>query len=284
MKLIGTAICGNETQEVIQRAINNFKKICDKIYILDNYGNCSFIKDNKVIVINKKYEQFSFGQARQDCLDYIEKNEPQCYCISYDIDDCLPDNFQLPELTKDCYSIKYKTSSSTSHIHYRIFKSHIGIKWSDCGVHEFLVFDRSIHSVEDLSCEVLHAPLSSKNKNPSRNYDILKREQNTLRQTFYMAQELCDLGRYQEGCIYYQHYINRCKYESHWFEELMCSYWKLARYTIDKNEALKIVEEGLSLFPNCGELYFEKAYREGTKPIMIQWHEHLFGERDKYAI
>jgi glycosyltransferase involved in cell wall biosynthesis len=286
--ITGLLIVKNE-QDVLQRCIDHWSTVCDRFFILDTGSH------NRDYLYNLRsskpfnyycttYDKFHFDVARNDCIEYAEREggtSDYNYFVMIDADDVLPPDFKFPELTADVYGLIYRTSMTTCHTTYRIWKSSLKLRYKGA-VHEILQFDG--RSTDKLNLEVIHAPLNSKIKDPRRNLNILMSERNTLRHLFYTANELMDLGRYDEACLYWEHYINRAKFESTWWEELMCSYWRLARYTKDLAKCRIICGEGLSKFPACAELQAELAYRSGFKYTpSIPYYEHLFGEKKYYC-
>lgn len=286
MRIVGLLIVKNE-QDVLQRCIDSFSNQCDQFFILDTGS------DNRDYLYNLKpskpfnyycmqYESFKFDVARNDCIEYAEREggvSEDTYFMMIDADDLACD--PLPPLTKDAYALQYITSPTTSHHTWRIWRSTLRLRYVGA-VHEYL--NVSGCSSEILDVKVIHSPLPSKQKDPLRNYKLLKEEMPTMRQLFYMGNELMDLGRRQEACVYWKHYIDRAEYEYTWGQELMCAYWRLARYTIDNQEAIRICERGLNKFPDCGELKGEYCYRRNCPFVpTIQWYDHLFGERWAYV-
>jgi glycosyltransferase involved in cell wall biosynthesis len=287
--IIGLLIVKNE-QAVLQRCIDHWSKVVDRFFILDT-GSSS--RDYLYLLKSSvpfnyyctTYDKFHFDVARNDCIDYAmrEGASDGDYFVFIDADDVLPEGFKFPELTKDVYAVNYRTSPTTSHIHHRIWRAGLKLRYKGA-VHEFLDIKWDKHSVETLPLEVIHLPVVAQNKDPNRNLNILISNRNTMRELFYTGNELKDHGRFDEACIYWEHYINRAKFEATWHEELMCCYWRLARYTKDKDKALSICREGLSKFPNCAELHGEVAYRNGQKYVAtIKWFNHLFGEKWFYV-
>jgi glycosyltransferase involved in cell wall biosynthesis len=284
-RIIGLLIVKNE-QEVLQRCIDSFSPLCQEFYILDTGSTevdyiLNLKSEKPIFFIEESYEKFSFGQARNDLVGWAENKclyggEPDTYFMMIDADDVLPIGFELPVLSKDVYGIWYRTGPQARHAHYRIWRPCLRLRYKGA-VHEILHFPGQSH--EMLNQEVIHDPLPSKCKDPQRNLNILLSEKNSLRHTFYLANELMDNGRYAEACIYWSHYIDRCRFESHWWEELMCCCWRLARYTSDKDQCLKVCEAGLAMFPYCAELMAEVAYRNGQSfSPQLLWYTHLFGE------
>jgi glycosyltransferase involved in cell wall biosynthesis len=288
MRVVGLLIVKNE-QGVLQRCLDSWSKVCDQFFILDTgSSNRDYLYDLRSSkpfnYYCTSYDNFHFDVARNDCIAYAEReggvSEGTYFCM-IDADDILPPDFKFPELTEDVYAINYRTSMFTTHVHYRIWRSDLRLRYKGA-VHEHLVLSNNTSAI--LPLEVVHSPLPSKDKDPQRNLKILMANRNTTRELFYLGNELMDLGRFDEACIYWQHYINRAKFEPVWWEELQCCYWRLARYTQDKDECLKICEEGLKKFPACGELQAEVSYRYGAKYApKIPWYEHLFGERQYYC-
>jgi glycosyltransferase involved in cell wall biosynthesis len=288
MSVIGLLIVKNEAA-VLQRCIDSWSKVCDHFFILDTGSdNCDYLYNlfptKPFNYFRTSYEKFSFGQARNDCIEYAERVcgfLPETYYVMIDADDVLPAGFEFPELTKDAYAINYRTSPTTSHVHYRMWRAELGLRYVGA-VHEYL--NVSGRNCAVLPLEVIHDPLPNKGKDPKRNLNILMSERNSLRQLFYLGNELMDNGRYSEACIYWSHYVDRCRFEGFWDQELMCCMWRLARYTADKTKALEICAAGLALFPNCAELEAEVMYRQGALYLRhIPWYEHLFGERRFYV-
>lgn len=278
----GLLIIKNE-QDVLQRCIDSFSNQCDQFFILDT-GSDSLdylhnLKCSKPLRWKSiSYDSFKFDVARNDCIEYAEHEggvNDDLYFMMIDADDLACDS--LPLLTKDAYALQYVTSPTTSHHTWRIWKSTLRLRYTGV-VHEYL--NVSGCNSEILDVKVIHAPLQSKQKDPERNYKLLKAEMPTMRQLFYMGNELMDLGKRDEACVYWRHYIDRAKFESTWNQELMCCYFRLARFTINNQEAFNIATEGLNKFPNCGELMGEIAYRSGKQFVKtIPWYDHLFGER-----
>jgi glycosyltransferase involved in cell wall biosynthesis len=291
MQVVGLLIVKNE-EAVLQRCIDSWSKVCDSLFILDTGSSSKDYLNNlhstKEIVVwddGTENKPFNFSKARNNLIYLAEKymGTVKTYFIMIDADDILPNDFQLPFLTKDVYAFNYRTSLTTSHVTYRMWDKDCKLRYVGA-VHEYLDFSTRPHTSEILPLEIIHAPLPNKDKDPQRNLIILKSEMPTLRQLFYMGNELMDNGRFEEACIYWSHYIDRARFEPTWNQELMCCFWRLARYTLDYNKAIDICLEGLSKFPDCAELRAEVAYRNRQTFVPdIPWYEHLFGERRFYA-
>ena len=91
----------------------------------------------------------------------------------------------------------------------------------------------------------------------------MKADDATHRTIFYIANEYADLRQYDKAIIYYQHYINRCKFEPHWQEELMCSIWRCARWMerLDRvTESTELAKYGLGINPGYAELWRQLAW------------------------
>jgi len=288
MKIYGLLIVKNEA-EVLQRCIDSYSKALDGFYILDTgSADINYLKkinsEKNVATFFHDFENFQFDVARNELISKVENIvslDDSTYFMMIDADD-LHDGSQLPLLTKDVYSVQYETSPRFLMKAFRLWKAKLKLRYQDA-VHEYLKWDAGAE-VGSLETKIYHKPLPTKVKDPERNYKLLRKEMPTLRQLFYMGNELMDLNRPKEAIIYWKHYIDRANFEGAKFaDELMCCYWRLARYTNNKDDALDIAKEGLQKFPRCAELKGEISYRQGDEFIKdIEWFDHLFGERNFY--
>jgi hypothetical protein len=131
-------------------------------------------------------------------------------------------------------------------------------------------------------------------RNPEKLKGLLA-EDATLRTLFNIANEYAEAGKYQQAIIYYRHYIERCMFEPHEQEELMCALWRCARWMEQVSrvhDSNIICEYGLGINSNYAELWRQLAWNHRdnrekhtyytVKANDCQLFPHLYSEDRMY--
>lgn len=92
-KICVYCICKNES-EFVDRFMDSLEEIKDHVYVLDTGSTDNTIelfKKRGANVVQKKYEQFKFDEARNDSLKYVPEDYDICICM--DIDEIIKKGF-----------------------------------------------------------------------------------------------------------------------------------------------------------------------------------------------
>ena len=293
MKVGLTAICKNN-EAIIVRMLASAVKHVQEVILVDTGSTdntkvvaSEFLQANKIpfLIIDYIEAPFHFANARNKGIDALD---PYCdFILSLDTDDVLPDTWQWPDFKADVYSFHYPYQVM------RLWRTKKGIKYVN-RIHEVIQWDTSC-VFEKNNQAIIH--LQSDNRDPERNIRLLKIEDSSLRTLFYIGNEYADLKKFEQAVIYYRHYINRCKFEPHWQEELMCAIWRCARY-LERlgrvEESTKITSDGLLINSGYAELWRQMAWNHRADKVAYTRYTlaanscplfpHLFSEDHMYRI
>lgn len=291
MRIGLVAICKNN-QDIILRMLESAAPRVAEIHLTDTGSTDDTVRLatqyltqlGKPFTIKTHVETpFHFANARNVSVDALDKT---CdFLLSLDTDDVLPKDWKWPDFKADVYSQKYPYKV------FRLWRTKIGIRY-ERRIHETIAWTPA-HKLCDTDQIIVH--MQSERTDPERNLHLLKIDDATLRTLFYVANEYADLGHRDRAIMYYMHYINRCKFEPHWQEELACSIWRCARFLevtgrIEESSAMS--KYGISINPNYVEFWRQLAYNNRndekldneytTKANSLPFFPHLFAEEHMY--
>lgn len=285
------AICKNN-QDIIVRMLESAIKHVDLVHLTDTGSTDNTVqvatdfltKSGKPFTIATHIETpFHFANARNVSVAAVDD---QCdFILSLDTDDVLPPDWKWPDFQADVYSQKYP------YMVFRLWRTKMGIEY-ERRIHETISWKPGT-KLQHTDATIIHH--QSHRTDPERNIKLLKIDDATHRTLFYIANEYVDLKQFEAAVAYYQHYINRCKFEPHWEEELMCSIWRCARWLerlgrVDESTALS--HYGLKINPKYAELWRQLGWNNRNDPKLLaeytqkgnacDFFPHLFAEEWAY--
>lgn len=270
-------ICKNE-ELVIATCLSSHLPYVDYICVIDTGSSDSTLAQATAILRESgkpfhievhNIKPFNFAAARNLYVDFL--NDKVDWILATDADDELPqssgnDMRAWSASDYDVFSINYVTGVDTSHVHHRLFRTKMDIRYAGA-VHEYLVLGNN-HKYKHLDIPVMHKPKDPNHyvDSTKRNLEILNTETRlTPRDMFYKAQTLKDLGKHAEAIECYGNYL---KSNSNYLDERLHAYWYkayLERITGKKDEAIKTIKEGIALDPSFADLQMELAWASEDK-------------------
>jgi glycosyltransferase involved in cell wall biosynthesis len=288
---IGLVAISKNNEDIILRMLKSAVPRVDVVHLTDTGSTDKTVElareyltsTGKPFTIATHIETpFHFANARNVSIDALDGS---CdFLLSLDTDDVLPPEWQWPDFKADVYSQYYPYTV------FRLWRTKKGIRYVN-RIHEVIQWSPDCVTANS-NQSITH--LQSGNRDPERNIQLLKIEDSTLRTLFYIGNEYSDLGRREQAVIYYQHYINRCQFEPHWQEELMCATWRCARHLerLDRiEESNAVTRHGLAINPAYAELWRQLSWNYRGTPQETQYSvranqckffPHLFAEGEMY--
>ncbi|MBP3909032.1 MAG: glycosyltransferase [Turicibacter sp.] len=263
----------------LSRCLESMKVIADEIVIIDTGSTDETIKIAKTYgAIIKTYEwNNNFAEARNFALSFATKE----WILVLDADEYLRDEDEalflelLSNENVDSYYIKTlnftepnNINSCIVNLNHRLFRNHKGFHYVGA-IHEQLISNQSVVSkISNLGfyhTGYLKEVVKAKNK-PKRNgkilEEILKQEPDNTFHQFNLANEMFQLGKYDEAIqLYNQAYEHTSPQQGYMPKLIVFRINALVANGEDK-KALAAANEGIALYPTFTHLMFLKGTLE----------------------
>ena len=251
------------------------------------------------------WKLWSFGLARNEYIQRIEKETDADFILWMDADDTLSPEAaaiikRAPYMPYDIHGFQIKTGLD-SHLHHRLWRTHKGVTYQGA-CHEYPQWPATFRTREWPQQIVHNYEPGSGESSILRNLRILKKEheegKSDSRTLFYLANSHRDAGGVKDSTENFTQaislYTTYIKLGSSYHDELMFCYIYKARCQRmlgQQQECLKTVREGLAKDPSFAELYMEASYASTDNWQKISWalqvlplkfQQRLFAERNKY--
>jgi glycosyltransferase involved in cell wall biosynthesis len=275
----------DETSNVITSFFNS-KNIKGEI-IYHEFRTCSCHPESEW----KRYSFFHFGWNRTYALDQCAGKSDYIWII--DADDVVVGDFKLPELTEDCYTLRY--GKETTHLRPQIIKNDPSYKWRYVDpLHEYLEYsvDMSVVAIEG-NYYIDSRTLGSRNFDPQKylrdaqNLEEVIKENLSPRRLFYCAQSWFDHGNTLTSSTSNQpSKIESLKNSIWWYrrrieaggwqEEIFLSYYKIAMAMELLGEKWESVEKAYLEAYHFWNFRSEPLYNIGVHYYMISDYNRAY--------
>ena len=267
MKVCVYAICKNESKFIL-RWLDSMKE-ADKIFVLDTGSldsSVSLLKENGVIVKEKKFDNFRFDDARNLSLEMVDKDTDICVCS--DIDEVFEKGWREKlekvwenGVTRASYTYNWRIENDRPIVSFYSDKIHAyGMyKWTH-PVHEVLMCEGNERKVLCEDIVLNHFPDDKKSRSSYLKLLELSVKEDPLddRNMHYFGREYMYYGKYKKAIKTLKKHLLLEK--ATWADERCASMRFIGRcykYLNDNYEAIKWYLKAISEAPHLREGYGE---------------------------